>query len=85
MPVFNGEYTIAHSDKLHGEPTLTHPEHSFIYETHVDGTAVRAKTQSVLRVRVAAALYCVCAARIASSLPSRLARSGDLWPLHRKQ
>ena len=33
VPVFNGEYTVAHSDKLHGSPTITHPEHSFIYET----------------------------------------------------
>jgi hypothetical protein len=33
VPVFNGEYDIAHSDKLHGQPTLTHPEHLFSYET----------------------------------------------------
>ena len=33
VPVFNGEYDVAHSAKLHGQPTLTHPEHSFIYET----------------------------------------------------
>ena len=33
VPVINGEYDIAHSDKLHGQPTLTHPEHLFIYET----------------------------------------------------
>ena len=33
VPVFNGEYDIAHSEKLHGQPTLTHPEHSFCYET----------------------------------------------------
>jgi peptide/nickel transport system substrate-binding protein/oligopeptide transport system substrate-binding protein len=33
VPVFNGEYDVAHADKLHGQPTLTHPEHSFIYET----------------------------------------------------
>lgn len=33
VPVFNGEYDIAHSDKLHGEPTLTHPEHLYRYET----------------------------------------------------
>jgi len=33
VPVFNGEYTVAHSEKLHGQPTLTHPEHSLIYET----------------------------------------------------
>lgn len=33
VPVFNGEYDIAHSDKLHGQPTLTHPEHLFVYET----------------------------------------------------
>jgi oligopeptide transport system substrate-binding protein len=33
VPVFNGEYDIAHSDKLHGQPTLTHPEHLFTYET----------------------------------------------------
>jgi ABC-type transport system substrate-binding protein len=33
VPVFNGEYDIAHSEKLHGQPILTHPEHLFIYET----------------------------------------------------
>jgi ABC-type transport system substrate-binding protein len=33
VPVINGQYTIAHSDKLHGQPTLTHPEHLFVYET----------------------------------------------------
>ena len=33
VPVYNGEYDIAHSDRLHGQPTLTHPEHLFIYET----------------------------------------------------
>ncbi len=33
VPVFNGEYDIAHSDRLHGQPTLTHPEHLFRYET----------------------------------------------------
>lgn len=33
VPVINGEYDIAHSDKLHGQPTLTHPEHLFVYET----------------------------------------------------
>ncbi len=33
VPVFNGEYDIAHSDRLHGQPTLTHPEHLFTYET----------------------------------------------------
>jgi peptide/nickel transport system substrate-binding protein/oligopeptide transport system substrate-binding protein len=33
VPVYNGEYDIAHSDKLHGQPTLTHPEHLFFYET----------------------------------------------------
>lgn len=33
VPVYNGEYDIAHSDKLHGQPTLTHPEHLFYYET----------------------------------------------------
>ena len=33
VPVYNGEYDIAHSEKLHGQPTLTHPEHLFIYET----------------------------------------------------
>lgn len=33
VPVFNGEYTIAHSENLHGKPTLTHPEHLFVYET----------------------------------------------------
>jgi len=33
VPVYNGEYDIAHSEKLHGQPTLTHPEHLFYYET----------------------------------------------------
>jgi ABC-type transport system substrate-binding protein len=33
VPVYNGELTIAHSEKLHGQPTLTHPEHLFRYET----------------------------------------------------
>ncbi len=33
VPVNNGEYTVAHSENLHGSPTLTHPEHSLIYET----------------------------------------------------
>jgi ABC-type transport system substrate-binding protein len=33
VPVYNGEYDIAHSEKLHGQPTLTHPEHLFSYET----------------------------------------------------
>lgn len=33
VPVINGEYDIAHSEKLHGQPTLTHPEHLFSYET----------------------------------------------------
>ncbi len=33
VPVYNGEYDIAHSEKLNGSPTLTHPEHLFIYET----------------------------------------------------
>ena len=33
VPVINGEYDIAHSEKLHGQPTLTHPEHLFTYET----------------------------------------------------
>lgn len=32
VPVYNGEYDIAHSEKLHGQPTLTHPEHLFNYE-----------------------------------------------------
>jgi len=32
VPVYNGEYDIAHSEKLHGQPTLTHPEHLFFYE-----------------------------------------------------
>ncbi len=32
VPVINGNYTIAHSEKLHGQPTLTHPEHLFFYE-----------------------------------------------------
>ncbi len=33
VPVNYGEYDIAHSEKLHGQPTLTHPEHLFYYET----------------------------------------------------
>lgn len=33
VPVINGEYDIAHSARLHGQPTLTHPEHLFRYET----------------------------------------------------
>ncbi len=33
VPVFNGEYDVAHTDRLHGDPTLTHPEHLFRYET----------------------------------------------------
>ena len=33
VPVFNGEYTVAHSENLHGMPTITHPEHSMVYET----------------------------------------------------
>jgi ABC-type transport system substrate-binding protein len=33
VPVYYGEYDIAHSEKLHGQPTLTHPEHLFFYET----------------------------------------------------
>ena len=33
VPVYNGEYDIAHAEKLHGQPTLTHPEHLFFYET----------------------------------------------------
>jgi oligopeptide transport system substrate-binding protein len=33
VPVNNGEYTIAHSETFHGEPTFTHPEHLFRYET----------------------------------------------------
>jgi ABC-type transport system substrate-binding protein len=33
VPVINGEYDVAHSEKLHGQPTLTHPEHLFNYET----------------------------------------------------
>lgn len=33
VPVFNGEYTIAHADNFHGNPTFTHPEHLFRYET----------------------------------------------------
>jgi ABC-type transport system substrate-binding protein len=32
VPVINGNYTVAHSDNLHGQPTLTHPEHLFYYE-----------------------------------------------------
>ena len=33
VPVINGRYTVAHSEALHGSPTLTHPEHLFSYET----------------------------------------------------
>ncbi|MGH2521669.1 MAG: ABC transporter substrate-binding protein, partial [Anaerolineales bacterium] len=33
VPVINGQYTVAHSETLHGQPTLTHPEHLFSYET----------------------------------------------------
>lgn len=33
VPVINGQYTVAHSENLHGQPTLTHPEHLFSYET----------------------------------------------------
>lgn len=33
VPVINGEYGVAHSENLHGQPTLLHPEHLFIYET----------------------------------------------------
>jgi ABC-type transport system substrate-binding protein len=33
VPVYNGEYDIAHSAKLHGQPTQTHPEHLIVYET----------------------------------------------------
>ncbi|MEZ4869795.1 MAG: ABC transporter substrate-binding protein [Caldilineaceae bacterium] len=33
VPIFNGEYTIAHAENFHGEPTFTHPEHLFRYET----------------------------------------------------
>lgn len=33
VPVINGNYTVAHSEYLHGQPTLTHPEHLFSYET----------------------------------------------------
>ena len=33
VPVFNGEYTIAHTEDFHGVPTFTHPEHLFRYET----------------------------------------------------
>lgn len=33
VPVYNGEYTVAHSENFHGEPTITHPEHLFRYET----------------------------------------------------
>jgi oligopeptide transport system substrate-binding protein len=33
VPVFNGEYTIAHAENFHGVPTFTHPEHLFRYET----------------------------------------------------
>jgi ABC-type transport system substrate-binding protein len=33
VPVINGEYDVAHVETLHGNPTLIHPEHLFIYET----------------------------------------------------
>jgi oligopeptide transport system substrate-binding protein len=33
VPVINGEYDVAHAENLHGNPTLIHPEHLFIYET----------------------------------------------------
>jgi ABC-type transport system substrate-binding protein len=33
VPVINGEYDVAHVENLHGQPTLIHPEHLFIYET----------------------------------------------------
>jgi ABC-type transport system substrate-binding protein len=33
VPVINGEYDVAHSENLHGQPTLIHPEHLFISET----------------------------------------------------
>jgi len=33
VPVFNGEYTFAHAENFHGEPTISHPEHSLRYET----------------------------------------------------
>jgi peptide/nickel transport system substrate-binding protein/oligopeptide transport system substrate-binding protein len=33
VPVFNGEYTIAHAENFHGQPTFTHAEHLFRYET----------------------------------------------------
>jgi ABC-type transport system substrate-binding protein len=32
VPVINGNYSVAHSENLHGQPTLTHPEHLFLYE-----------------------------------------------------
>jgi ABC-type transport system substrate-binding protein len=33
VPVVNGKNTVARSEKLHGSPTLTHPEHFFLWET----------------------------------------------------
>jgi peptide/nickel transport system substrate-binding protein/oligopeptide transport system substrate-binding protein len=33
VPVNNGEYTFAHAENFHGEPTISHPEHSIRYET----------------------------------------------------
>ena len=33
VPVIADQYNVAHSEKLHGQPLLTHPEHGFIYET----------------------------------------------------
>ena len=32
VPVFNGEYDMAHSESLHGSRPLTHPEHTIRYE-----------------------------------------------------
>jgi ABC-type transport system substrate-binding protein len=33
VPVIHGQYTVAHAEALRGQPTLTHPEHLFSYET----------------------------------------------------
>jgi ABC-type transport system substrate-binding protein len=33
VPVIADQYNVAHAEQLHGSPLLTHPEHSFIYET----------------------------------------------------
>jgi ABC-type transport system substrate-binding protein len=32
VPVIADQYNVAHSEKLHGQPLLTHPEYSLVYE-----------------------------------------------------